>query len=109
MQQLLRLHIFRCPGDGLAFAVSIQAGRQSLKLLLEEICPCTCSLPAGADVTHPTGFNKVIPSIASVVASLNRHATHYCERSRLQAHRTEIIQVGGRCFLGLCSCPGYAC
>lgn len=40
------------------------------------------------------GFNKVIPSIASVVASLNRHATIYCERSRLQAHRTEIIQVG---------------
>lgn len=46
----------------------------------------------GADVTHPMGFNKVIPSIASVVASLNRHATIYCERSRLQAHRTEIIQ-----------------
>ena len=39
------------------------------------------------------GFNKIIPSIASVVASLNRHATIYCERSRLQAHRTEIIQV----------------
>ena len=55
------------------------------------------------------GFNKVIPSIASVVASINRYATHYCERSRLQAHRTEIIQVGRHFFLGLCSCPGYAC
>ena len=58
---------------------------------------------AGADVTHPMGFNKVIPSIASVVASLNRHATIYCERSRLQAHRTEIIQVGAHCNPGLCS------
>ena len=66
-------------------------------------------MAAGADVTHPMGFNKVIPSIASVVASLNRHATHYCERSRLQAHRTEIIQVGGHCFPGLCSCASYAC
>ena len=51
------------------------------------------------------GFNKVIPSIASVVASLNRHATHYCERSRLQEHRTEIIQVGGRCILWLEQLP----
>ena len=51
------------------------------------------------------GFNKVIPSIASVVASINHYATHYCERSRLQAHRTEIIQVGRHFLSGAVQLP----
>ena len=47
----------------------------------------------GADVTHPMGFNRSTPSIASVVASIDRYATRYAERSRLQGHRVEMIQV----------------
>ena len=47
----------------------------------------------GADVTHPMGFNRATPSIASVVGSIDRHATRYAERSRLQGHRVEMIQV----------------
>lgn len=48
----------------------------------------------GADVTHPMGFNRATPSIASVVGSIDRYATRYAERSRLQGHRVEMIQVG---------------
>ena len=47
----------------------------------------------GADVTHPMGFNRSTPSIASVVGSIDRYATRYAERSRLQGHRVEMIQV----------------
>ncbi|DBA92483.1 TPA: hypothetical protein ACH3X1_002716 [Trebouxia sp. C0004] len=46
----------------------------------------------GADVTHPMGFNRSTPSIASVVGSIDRYATRYAERSRLQGHRVEMIQ-----------------
>jgi hypothetical protein len=39
------------------------------------------------------GFNRSTPSIASVVGSIDRYATRYAERSRLQGHRVEMIQV----------------
>ena len=100
-QQLLGVHISGAQDIVLACTVVTRFGEHSGKpaelqastLLLAHAELAACLPAAGADVTHPMGFNKIIPSIASVVASLNRHATIYCERSRLQAHRTEIIQV----------------
>lgn len=61
----------------------------------------------GADVTHPMGFNRATPSIASVVGSIDRYATRYAERSRLQGHRVEMIQVRAPLSLLLthCCCP----
>lgn len=55
----------------------------------------------GADVTHPMGFNRSTPSIASVVGSIDRYATRYAERSRLQGHRVEMIQVMSTAWLGV--------
>ncbi|KAK9827384.1 hypothetical protein WJX81_005044 [Elliptochloris bilobata] len=46
----------------------------------------------GADVTHPMGFSETEPSIAAVVASLDRYCSRYAAEVLLQGHRVEIIQ-----------------
>lgn len=45
----------------------------------------------GADVTHPMGLNRSTPSVARVDGSIDKYATRYAERSRLQGHRVEMI------------------
>ena len=51
------------------------------------------NFPAGADVTHSRGFDSAEPSVAAVVGSLNRYATRYSCRIKIQGHRQEMIQV----------------
>jgi Piwi domain len=46
---------------------------------------------AGADVTHPMGFNETEPSIAAVVGSLDGTCSRFASRIRIQGHRVEII------------------
>ena len=46
----------------------------------------------GADVTHPSPGDMKTPSIAAVVGSLDRYASRYCARVRIQKMREEIIQ-----------------
>ncbi|CAD7705067.1 unnamed protein product [Ostreobium quekettii] len=45
----------------------------------------------GADVTHPTSFNESEPSVAAVVASMDRYVSHFASRVRVQKHRQEVI------------------
>lgn len=54
---------------------------------------------AGADVTHSRSFDSTEPSVAAVVGSLNRFATRYSCRVKIQGHRQEMIQV--RSLLGI--------
>ncbi|KDO23468.1 hypothetical protein SPRG_21025 [Saprolegnia parasitica CBS 223.65] len=46
----------------------------------------------GADVTHPSPMDKTRPSIAAVVASVDRHAVKYASVMKEQGHRVEQIQ-----------------
>uniref|UniRef100_A0A0D9W9G1 Piwi domain-containing protein n=1 Tax=Leersia perrieri TaxID=77586 RepID=A0A0D9W9G1_9ORYZ len=55
----------------------------------------------GADVNHPPpgNLNKDIPSIAAVVASVDRGVSKYVARIRAQAHRREAIDhLGDICW-----------
>ncbi|KAJ1507315.1 hypothetical protein HMI56_000160 [Coelomomyces lativittatus] len=63
--------------------VSIEPEELSLKMSVPTIF-------MGADVTHPAQ-NADSPSIASVVASMNMHASKYISVSRIQPLRAEII------------------
>lgn len=59
---------------------------------------------AGADVTHPAGFNKAEPSIAAVVGSMDQWCGRFATKVSLQGHRLEIIQASAAsAFLW---CPG---
>ena len=44
-------------------------------------------------MTHPRGFNVTEPSVAAVVASVDKATAKYAARIRLQGHRVEIIQA----------------
>ncbi|XP_064115910.1 protein argonaute-2-like [Macrobrachium nipponense] len=46
----------------------------------------------GADVNHPQAGDKVTPSLAAVLGSLDRYASKYAVEVRHQMHRTEMIQ-----------------
>lgn len=46
----------------------------------------------GADVNHPPAHDKTTPSLAAVVASMDRNAANYAVEVRHQSHRTEMIQ-----------------
>lgn len=46
----------------------------------------------GADVNHPPAHDKTTPSLAAVLASLDRYACKYASEVRHQEHRTEMIQ-----------------
>lgn len=46
----------------------------------------------GADVNHPPAHDKTTPSLAAVVASMDKYASSYAVEVRHQRHRTEMIQ-----------------
>jgi hypothetical protein len=46
----------------------------------------------GADVTHPTSRSESEPSVAAVVASMDRYAGRYSSRVVQQPNRCEIIR-----------------
>ncbi|OQR82280.1 Argonaute1 (AGO1), partial [Achlya hypogyna] len=46
----------------------------------------------GCDVAHPGPGDKSRPSIASVVATMDRHACHHAAAVRKQGHRVDIIE-----------------
>ncbi|XP_068244713.1 protein argonaute-2-like [Palaemon carinicauda] len=46
----------------------------------------------GADVNHPQAGDKSTPSLAAVLASVDRFASKYAVEVRHQTHRTEMIQ-----------------
>ncbi|RHY33456.1 hypothetical protein DYB32_001639 [Aphanomyces invadans] len=46
----------------------------------------------GCDVTHPVSIDKSKPSIASVVATMDRFASHHAACVRKQGHRVEHIE-----------------
>lgn len=46
----------------------------------------------GADVNHPPSGDHMTPSVAAVVASIDRFASQYAVEVRHQKHRTEMIQ-----------------
>ncbi|ETV88979.1 hypothetical protein H257_00397 [Aphanomyces astaci] len=46
----------------------------------------------GADVTHPVSIDKSKPSISSVVATMDRFASHHAACVRKQGHRVEHIE-----------------
>ncbi|KAM0047840.1 putative post-transcriptional gene silencing PAZ-Argonaute family [Helianthus debilis subsp. tardiflorus] len=53
----------------------------------------------GADVNHPAAMNAESPSIAAVVASVDRGATRYVARVWPQEHRKEeIVNFGSVCL-----------
>lgn len=66
-------------------------------------CVCVCVLVAcqaptivfGADVNHPGAGNVSKPSIAAVVASMDRWVSRHGSCVAVQEHRKEVIQV---CF-----------
>jgi eukaryotic translation initiation factor 2C len=45
----------------------------------------------GADVTHPNAMDKTRPSIAAVVASMDRYCIKHAGTVRQQGHRVEVI------------------
>lgn len=45
----------------------------------------------GADVNHPSSGDNTSPSVAAVVATLNRHASTYAVEVMPQENRVEII------------------
>ncbi|GJU60223.1 argonaute 2-like protein [Tanacetum coccineum] len=56
----------------------------------------------GADVNHPSRFNKVSPSIAAVVGSVNwPSSTRYAARVSPQSHRQEQVENLGKMCLDL--------
>ncbi|KAI3380253.1 hypothetical protein SNEBB_010630 [Seison nebaliae] len=46
----------------------------------------------GADVTHPPAGDRLKPSIAAVVGSMDAHPSRYAATVRVQEHRKEVIQ-----------------
>lgn len=46
----------------------------------------------GADVNHPSAGDGVSPSMAAIVASVDKHASMYAVEVMPQDHRMEIIQ-----------------
>ena len=46
----------------------------------------------GADVNHPPADDKVTPSLAAVVASVDKNATKYVSEVKHQKHRVEVIK-----------------
>ncbi|KAG0225299.1 hypothetical protein BGW42_004511, partial [Actinomortierella wolfii] len=63
-------------------------------VLKPEAIPFVSEMPTmiiGADVTHPPTGDSMHPSIAAVVASVNREATKYVGRVKAQSGRTEVI------------------
>ena len=49
----------------------------------------------GADVNHPGAGNVSKPSIAAVVASMDRWVARHGSCVAVQEHRKEVIQVSG--------------
>ncbi|XP_034314005.1 protein argonaute-2-like isoform X3 [Crassostrea angulata] len=64
-------------------------------ILLPSIRPKVFREPViflGANVTHPPAGDKLKPSIAAVVGSMDAHPSRYSSTVRVQQHRQEIIQ-----------------
>eukprot|EP00877_Chromochloris_zofingiensis_P008172 jgi/Chrzof1/3608/Cz13g02060.t1 len=80
----------------LALKINAKRGGVNVKLAGDRrVIPVINTVPYilfGADVNHPTGFDKVEPSISAVTASMTPSLGQYAARIMKQTHRKEVIE-----------------
>ena len=97
-------HVFKCNRQYVSNVVlKVNAKLGGINMTLVENLPKfeQPTMIFGADVTHPGAGDKTMPSIAAVVASMDRYAARFSGAIRMQGHRVEIIADLEDCALAM--------